>query len=153
MFKHDLSRIPRDKLVMVGKCSKCRKTVTRPYPCEVAVCDCANPPMPIPLEPHVKIILRMRNGRKLREIISRSKIPLVVMPKRKKEPKFITLGSSPTYCPRCDSIEIAGNGISGYRCIECEFKWKTVAEYIKEWNKHHPEEEQPEECADSDEKT
>jgi uncharacterized Zn ribbon protein len=71
-----------------------------------------------------------------------------------RDPKTIILGDhgdhGPTQCPKCDSIELYGDH-KGYKCIECGFKWKTADEYMKEWIKHHeiPEEEQPEDHADS----
>jgi len=86
MNEHNLNNIPKELLVMVGACEKCGKKIIRPYPCDSGVCLCESETL-VPLEPHVKIILRMRNGRKLREIISRSKISITVLPKREREDK------------------------------------------------------------------
>lgn len=129
---------------MVGTCSKCGTKIIRPFPCDSAICPCRSETL-VPLAPHVKITLRMRDGRKLREIISKSKIPLVILDKRRgsggngemNESSSHTFGPrGPTYCPKCDSIELIGDR-KGYQCLECGFKWKTAEEYAKEWRNHH----------------
>lgn len=38
------------RLIMIGTCSNCGKTVTSKYPFEVGECSCHNPPVQVPLE-------------------------------------------------------------------------------------------------------
>ena len=62
------------KLIMVGTCSECGKTVTSRYPFMIGECPCKNPPVDVLLEP--ALILAPRHMKKIQRVSEVSGIPV-----------------------------------------------------------------------------
>lgn len=62
------------KLLMVGECPSCGKTVTSRYPFMIGECKCENPPVAVPLE--LALILPPRYMKKLEKVSELSEVPV-----------------------------------------------------------------------------